>query len=276
LSELVHFDFSTKCAPTDTVFLNVFDLASSMTFTNALLNNTLFSTFGVFHAAVEVYGEEWSFYKTVTPSSCGVCKSLRPRHHPVHVYRQSIHMGETRLKEWEVRYLIRGKLATKWPGGGYDLFHRNCIHFCDELLLSLGVRGVPPWVRALHEAGGSVFRVPWPLSMLTDGDGIRTDDESIVEAAGEYAQVETTSVAVSGSTFDHMVVESSATVISGVPEPPMPRGFGYSGTLATLTDRSPQDREAAFVASQQGFGGQGTPFAAAQGFEVGRRSWFVG
>merc|ERR1712048_1244391 len=119
---------------------------------------------GAFHAAVEVYGEEWSFYRTPAPTACGVHRSAHARHHPVHIYRQSVDLGKTALKDWEVRYLIRAKLSQKWPGGGYDLLHRNCIHFCDELLLSLGVKPVPSWVRCLHEVGGTVLKIPWPMS----------------------------------------------------------------------------------------------------------------
>merc|ERR1712032_1579601 len=126
----------------------------------------LIQSVGAFHAAVEVYGEEWSFYRTPNPTSCGVCKSLRPRNHPVHVYRQSVNLGQTKLKEWEVRYLIRARLAHKWLGGTYDLLHRNCIHFCDELLLSLGVKPSPSWVSGLHETGATVLRIPWPLSFF--------------------------------------------------------------------------------------------------------------
>ena len=121
-------------------------------------------------------------------------------------------------KEWEVRYLIRGKLAANWPGGRWlwwaicghvgqmqwcpwyalswrylwssslgpektpliespewaeDCWGHNCIHFCSELALALGVSPVPvraqrkhslilayvfwksvqAWVRNLHETG---------------------------------------------------------------------------------------------------------------------------
>jgi len=166
LVELLHFEHAVRCAPSNTVFLNVFDLASALSIPNAVMCNTVCTSLGAFHAAVEVYNEEWSFYRTPNPSSCGVCKSLRPRQHPVHMYRQSLNLGKTALKDWEVRYLIRGKLASKWPGGKYELLNRNCIHFCDELLLSLGVRSVPTWVKNLHEAGSRWLRVPWPLSIF--------------------------------------------------------------------------------------------------------------
>jgi len=165
LAEFVHFDRAAVADP-DRVFLNVFDLAPSLQLPNQVLCNTMFSTIGAFHAAVEVFGEEWSFYRTQTQTSCGVCKSVRCRNHPVHVYRQSVDLGKTDLKPWEVQYLIRAKLAVKWPGGTYDLLTHNCIHFCDELLLCLGVSPVPPWVRGLHETGNAVFSIPWPLSTL--------------------------------------------------------------------------------------------------------------
>mmetsp|Transcript_139039 Transcript_139039/g.387827 ORF Transcript_139039/g.387827 Transcript_139039/m.387827 type:complete len:409 (+) Transcript_139039:103-1329(+) len=206
LVEVTHFEHAVGCASKDTVFLNVFDLASALSIPNAMLCNTLFNTIGAFHAAVEVYGEEWSFYRTPNPTSCGVCKSLRPRHHPVHIYRQSINLGSTTLKDWEVRYLIRCKLAAQWPGGSYDLLHRNCIHFCDDLLLSLGVKPVPPWVRGLHETGASVLRTPWPLSMvLNAGDGTTSKPRALADADGgaddDRSQAETMSADASESTL---------------------------------------------------------------------------
>lgn len=170
LAEVAHFERAVSCAPLNAVFLNVFDLASALSIPNAILCNSTMNTIGAFHAAVEVYGEEWSFYRTPRRETCGVCKSLRPRHHPVHVYRQSVNLGTTTLRDWEVRYLIRSKLAPSWLGGSYDLLHRNCIHFCDELCLGLGVQPVPPWVRGLHETGaavsGATSTVLHPLALL--------------------------------------------------------------------------------------------------------------
>lgn len=174
LVEVTHFEKAVSCAPANVVFLNVFDLASALTIPNAMMCNTMVKSLGAFHAAVEVYGEEWSFYRTPNAHSCGVCKSLRPRHHPVHVYRQSVNLGVTTLRDWEVRYLIRARLAPKWLGGNYDLLHQNCIHFCEELLLHLGSKGVPPWVKGLHETGGAIFRVPWPLSIMLGGEETET------------------------------------------------------------------------------------------------------
>lgn len=165
LYEVVRFDRAVLAAQPHDVLLNIFDLASALTLPNAVFCNTMCNFAGAFHAAVEVYGEEWSFYRTPNPTSCGVCKSLRPRRHPVHVYRQSMLLGQTHLKDWEVRYLIRAQMAPKWVGGDYELLGRNCIHFCDELLFGLGVKRVPNWVTCLHETGYSILRIPWPLSI---------------------------------------------------------------------------------------------------------------
>lgn len=130
VAQVVHFENALKTASPNTVFLNIFDLASALSIPNSMLCNTMFNTLGAFHAAIEVY------------------------------------VGDTHLKEWEVRYLIRGKLAANWPGGTYDLLRHNCIHFCSELALALGVSPVPAWVRNLHETGAGVFQIPWPLSAL--------------------------------------------------------------------------------------------------------------
>mmetsp|Transcript_8863 Transcript_8863/g.23753 ORF Transcript_8863/g.23753 Transcript_8863/m.23753 type:complete len:401 (-) Transcript_8863:152-1354(-) len=228
LAEVVHFEHAARCAAQNTVFLNIFDLASSLSVPNAVLNNTMYNTIGAFHAAVEVYGEEWSFYRTPNATSCGVCKSLRPRSHPVHVFRQSINMGSTALKDWEVRYLIRGRLASKWPGGSYDLLNRNCIHFCEELLLSLGVGGVPPWVRGLHETGASVFRIPWPLSWIFPGDDDAAAKSRASADAGDADQD-----AASGS-----VIRQGSTALSAVSSPNF---FGRSSAGGLDPGRAPAD-----------------------------------
>jgi len=239
LAEVTHFEHAVRCAAQNTVFLNVFDLASALSIPNAMLCNTIFNTIGAFHAAVEVYNEEWSFYRTPNPTSCGVCKSLRPRHHPVHVYRQSVNLGSTSLKDWEVRYLIRGKLASKWPGGGYDLLNRNCIHFCDELLLSLGVRPVPAWVRGLHETGASVLRVPWPLSYVFGAGDQPAKQRSLTDGDdgdGELCQVETASAAASDSTFTSTARTSMGGIDPG--RPPVDGSFvGGEEDLEALSSR---------------------------------------
>lgn len=178
LEEVVHFERAVHCADPNVVFLNIFDLVPVASIPNAVLNNTMVKSVGAFHAAVEVYNDEWSFYRTPNPESCGVAKSLRPRSHPVHVFRESINLGTTDLQEWEVRYLIRSKLAPLWRGGSYDLVRHNCIHFCDELLLHLGAKPVPDWVCGLHETGAGLLK---PFSYIFGWDSEKQDARPQVE-----------------------------------------------------------------------------------------------
>lgn len=180
LVDLLRFEREVVCAAPCTVFLNIFDLMAGLTMANDVLCNSSFNLMGAFHAAVEVYGEEWSFYRTPRADACGVCRSVRPRQHPVHVYRQSLNLGVTTLEEWEVRYLIRKTLAPEWTGGKYDLLRRNCIHFCDELAIQLGVQSVPDWVKALHETGAGLSSAVSPLSALVPAapeDATDSEDE---------------------------------------------------------------------------------------------------
>lgn len=196
LDQVLNFERSGGIVPLNTVFLNVFDLSPELSVPNAILCNNVFSTLGAFHTAVEVFAQEWSFYQSREEAAQigGICNSALPRQHGYHVYRQSINLGVTALDDFEVQYLIHARLAPDWPGDGYDLLHRNCIHFCNELCLSLGVKEVPSWVRGLHETGATVLRIPWPISMLVDGGGgeeveqtRRITDEAAIDHENEHA-----------------------------------------------------------------------------------------
>jgi len=236
------------------VFLNVFDLASAMSIPNAILCNTVFNTFGAFHAAVEVYGEEYSFYRTPNEKSCGVCKSLRPRQHPVHVYRQSIPLGATSLKDWEVRFLIRAKLSSAWRGGGYDLLHRNCIHFCDELLLCLGVNGVPSWVRGLHETGASVLGMPWPFSIIRGGVGDKPrameDDEEDEEREGLRSSLGDGQMCTAPSSTVAGYSCSTSALAAGAHEGLVSSSSATFGRMS-LTERATYSKLEAFISANE-------------------------
>jgi len=182
LAEMIHFDREATCASRNTIFLNVYDLAAVTSIPNQLLCNTLVKTLGAFHAAVEVYGEEWSFYRQQDPSVSGVLRSRLPRNHSVHVYRQSINCGQTGLSDEQVWNLVVKDLSPDWLGGRYDLIHCNCIHFCEELLSRLGASPVPAWVKGLHETGAALFRVPWPFNIL-GAAGAGEDSGSAAPAA---------------------------------------------------------------------------------------------
>lgn len=152
IAKSMHFDHYIAGVPENTILLNVFDLAALTATLNAMFCNAMMKSFGAFHAAVEVYGSEFSFYQSKkNPNSCGICKSRHPRQHPIHVFRQSIVMGTTSLTETQIKQKLF-RMAKDWPSRRYDIIHCNCIHFCQELLHVLGAQPVPGWVTGLHES----------------------------------------------------------------------------------------------------------------------------
>jgi hypothetical protein len=68
-----------------------------------------------------------------------------PREHSQHQYYSTTELGETKLSPQEVKALLE-RLAEQWPGGGYDLIHRNCCHFADAFAVDLGMGNIPRWV----------------------------------------------------------------------------------------------------------------------------------
>lgn len=133
------------------VTLHVYDVSGSDRVVKA--NNILkkFGT-GAFHAAVEVYGREWSFGKTRV--GCGIFP-CEPRHCTMHQYRQAVPMGRTQLREPSVLRLLE-ELAPLWPGDAYDLLNNNCTHFSNEFCKRLGVGPIPQWVTNLGTAGATI------------------------------------------------------------------------------------------------------------------------
>lgn len=75
---------------------------------------------GIFHAGIEVYGQEWSYGGTLEASDSGVEMNL-PKQHSQHQYYSSVHLGDTKLSPSEVMNILR-RLVGLWPGGNYDLY----------------------------------------------------------------------------------------------------------------------------------------------------------
>mmetsp|Transcript_48831 Transcript_48831/g.156995 ORF Transcript_48831/g.156995 Transcript_48831/m.156995 type:complete len:309 (-) Transcript_48831:56-982(-) len=115
-------------------------------FTNQILR--LFGT-GVYHAAVEVHGLEWSFGAkrfgtgvfSCVPTGCGA-----------HTYKKPYLVGYTSLSVDQVQGLV-DKMADEWQGRDYELLRRNCTHFSRDFCERLGVGAVPSWVTSLAAAG---------------------------------------------------------------------------------------------------------------------------
>lgn len=105
---------------------------------------------GVFHAAVEVAGAEYSF---------GVCKTNRcgifacaPKACPLHTYRESIFLGDCDRSESSVHDVLAA-MKDEWMGPTYDILRKNCGYFADALSRNLGTGKIPPWVNHLAHVG---------------------------------------------------------------------------------------------------------------------------
>ncbi|EER14443.1 hypothetical protein Pmar_PMAR021197 [Perkinsus marinus ATCC 50983] len=91
---------------------------------------------GAFHAAVEVYGVEWSY--GYCQYGCGVFAVPPTSSEPgsIGTYRECLPVERCRLPVTEVIQILE-ELKGDWPGSSYDLLHRNCTHFCDVFLRKL-------------------------------------------------------------------------------------------------------------------------------------------
>lgn len=146
-----------------TVWLHVYDLNTTLKY---LLNNYMFSRFaglGAFHCGVEVLGAEWSFQADPWRQDQGADMTglmcLAPKRHPVHIYRESVLLGQSSLSVcdiWEV--LLR--LERRWPATSYHAVHRNCTDFAEEFVRAMSVtEPFPEWVRGI--AKGYLIHTPF-------------------------------------------------------------------------------------------------------------------
>jgi len=133
---------ATEEAETFPVWLHVYDLTDG--FHLPILNSALRAAgAGLFHAGVEVHGNEFSFGMT---RHCGtgiyVCE---PKSNTGHSYRESILLGYTSTSRKELRKLTK-EMKKEWMGPSYRLISKNCIHFSSAFSQRLGVAEVPRWV----------------------------------------------------------------------------------------------------------------------------------
>jgi len=89
---------------------------------------------GIYHAGIEVYGEEWSFqYFEDTwddPSVSGLIRCL-PKQMVDYEYQESVNLGPTPFSQEEVdRVLVA--LHYEWPACSYHLTHNNCLTFAER------------------------------------------------------------------------------------------------------------------------------------------------
>mmetsp|Transcript_11958 Transcript_11958/g.24778 ORF Transcript_11958/g.24778 Transcript_11958/m.24778 type:complete len:188 (+) Transcript_11958:123-686(+) len=138
------------------VWLHIYDIDPVTARLNEAVLRTL--NLGAFHCGIEVLGDEW-FFAWGESDSPGVTWN-EPRLHQVHIYRESLCMGETPLSEVEIRDAIAAAMDN-WPARSYHPIKRNCITFAEELAGSLRVsEPFPVWVRGAVDAGKSPLLFP--------------------------------------------------------------------------------------------------------------------
>lgn len=141
------------------VNLNIYDVSNNLGI--QMLNiltahqSAPFKIGGIFHAAVEIAGQEWTF-GFANRGSGVVCRN--PRSDKQHHYRETVRLGRTRLTKKEITTVLQA-LYREYSGPTYSLLTRNCCHFAEDLCQRLGVGELPPWVHRLHRVGDSIQKV---------------------------------------------------------------------------------------------------------------------
>jgi hypothetical protein len=120
------------------VTLNVYHLNDGWEQSNKISTN-IFGIGGAFHAGVEVHGLEWTF-GCEEGISCGL-----PRSQEVHVYHESILLGETPLSAQEVQQVIQ-EMRQSWIKQDYEMLENNCCNFAEALSQELVGEPIPAWV----------------------------------------------------------------------------------------------------------------------------------
>jgi hypothetical protein len=135
--------------PPNSVILNVYDVGEEELVKKVNRYSTLNDKVligGVYHAGVQIYGQEWGYGGTEEQGITGVC-DCPPRLNWQHTYKCTIDLGVTQLSMEEVQELLdKIRRSPMWEGINYDLLHHNCLHFANLFCNRLGVRKIPGWL----------------------------------------------------------------------------------------------------------------------------------
>ncbi|KAJ8604092.1 hypothetical protein CTAYLR_001740 [Chrysophaeum taylorii] len=142
-------DLASARAP---VFLHVYDVGHSLEV--ACLNRAAeLAGAGIFHAAVQIYGKEYSFGGCDKATS-GVF-ACNPAKCPLHTYRETVFLGNSSLSRQAVKAIL-ADMVPNWMGNTYDILRKNCCSFSNEFAIELGVGALPAWTNRLANIGAAV------------------------------------------------------------------------------------------------------------------------
>ena len=108
---------------------------------------------GIYHAAVEVYGREFSFGGSKLHTT-GIF-ACQPRKCPMHRYRESLYLGDCDLTPDQVDQII-AKMKPEWMAPTYDLLRKNCVFFSREFVAELGCGDIPEYIYKLASMGAAL------------------------------------------------------------------------------------------------------------------------
>mmetsp|Transcript_10162 Transcript_10162/g.22076 ORF Transcript_10162/g.22076 Transcript_10162/m.22076 type:complete len:206 (+) Transcript_10162:71-688(+) len=132
------------------IYLNVYDINEAMQRWSPCLVKV---NLGAFHCGVEVLDDEW-FFAWGEGEYSGVVWN-EPKCHQVHIFRETVCMGESPLSQGEIRMVVTQFMDT-WIASSYHPVSKNCVNFAEELLLALRVpTPFPRWVRGAMDVGNS-------------------------------------------------------------------------------------------------------------------------
>lgn len=84
-------------------------------------------------------------------STTGICEGV-PKQCDGFRFRKTVLVGKTDMKPAEVRALMV-ELGQIYKGNAYNLFTKNCNHFCNDACIKLTGNSIPKWVNRLAKIG---------------------------------------------------------------------------------------------------------------------------
>jgi len=146
------------------VVLNVYDLDDRVTKNLNIALKPVAS--GAYHAAVEIFGREWSFGAGLDGTGVFCCE---PRGCDAHSFREAIPMGNAEVSEDQFLQLLED-ISREWQSASYNLLRRNCCHFSVALCDRLKVGPAPAWLTTLCGAGAALDDVARARPILAARD----------------------------------------------------------------------------------------------------------
>lgn len=141
--------FSSAAEP-EPVILHVYDVGTDPKISTANGVLRILGT-GAYHAAIEIYGCEWSYGYTDSGTGVFWCEATKCE---MHQYREAVELGKTKMTREEVDDLL-DELSEEWSGQSYHLLRHNCCHFSNEFSKRVCSKPIPGWVMNLAGTGAS-------------------------------------------------------------------------------------------------------------------------